>query len=318
MPMDRPGEDARRAASSVLAQKTSVPFELIVVAASDPALPHDRRVRVLTMAERNPALRRNAAARAAGGEVLAFIDDDAFADPSWLDRAALYLDEHPGVLALGGPDPAPDDSTPAEMLSETLLATPWIGSGIAAHESRGGIFAVRRPWDVALVNLFVRKDAFDRLGGFDESIGYIGEDTELIGRMMQQGFVIYHEGVVVRHRRRAFPGAYLRQRWRYRVKTGERLVAGRTYRSGRVVAFLLAGCLFLALMVAAPLSALALLTVYLLAVTALAIPVTPLPPARWPLIPIAFLLHHATYWLGLVTGMVRGVWGRGRRGANHG
>ena len=75
--------------------------------------------------------------------------------------------------------------------------------------------------DVALVNLFVRKSAFR---GFDEEIGYIGEDTSLIASLLPH--VIYHSGVRVFHRRRAFPGPYLRQRWRYRVKTGEMLARG--------------------------------------------------------------------------------------------
>src|SRR5437667_107477 len=158
--------------------------------------------------------------------ILAFIDDDAVADPCWLATACAYLDAHPDVLALGGPDPAPDDSTNAELISDTLLATRWIGSGVIAHESRPGVFAIEHPSDIALVNLFVRRDAFD---GFDEAIGYIGEDTALVERVMTRGRVIYHSGVRVFHRRRAFPGEYLRQRWRYRVKTGEMLMQP-TYR----------------------------------------------------------------------------------------
>ena len=100
----------------------------------------------------------------ASGEVLAFIDDDAVADRHWLANAVTYLDAHPEVLVLGGPDPAPDDSSIAELISDTLLATPWIGSGVAAHENRRGTFAVRHPSDIALVNLFVRREAFT---GFD-------------------------------------------------------------------------------------------------------------------------------------------------------
>src|SRR5204863_9956387 len=84
-------------------------------------------------------------------------------------------------------------------------------------------FAVRAASDIALVNLFVRREAFT---GFDESIGYIGEDTALLESLMRRGRVLYSDSVRVFHRRRAFPGPYLRQRWRYRVKTGELLVRG--------------------------------------------------------------------------------------------
>src|SRR5512133_1611068 len=139
IPMDRPGADALRAVASVLAQGDRL-LELIVVAASRVELPSDPRLRLLVVEERNPAIRRNRAAEKAKGEYLAFIDDDAVAREDWLEKAARFLDDNPGVLAVGGPDPAPADSTFAELVSDTLLSTRWIGSGVAAHESRKGIF----------------------------------------------------------------------------------------------------------------------------------------------------------------------------------
>lgn len=222
--------------------------------------------------------------------MLAFIDDDAVADPRWLATACAYLDAHPDVLALGGPDPAPPDSPVSELISETLLATRWIGSGVAAHENRRGIFDVARSSDVALVNLFVRREAFT---GFDERIGYIGEDTALVEELRKRGRVVYHHGVRVFHRRRAFPGPYLRQRWRYRVKTGR---LQRARRDPKVTAFLLAGAMGLLL---APLIALP----YALLTLVLGARATRLPVRWWPVIPVAFAMHHLTYWLGIVTGM---------------
>ena len=310
VPMDRPGPDALRAIESVLSQKTRHRFELVIVGATAEGLPADARVRFAAAPDRNPAIRRNLGAGQARGEILAFLDDDAFAEPGWIERAVGWLDEHPGVVALGGPDPAPEDSGPAELISDTLLATRWIGSGIAAHQARPGIFAVKRPWDVALVNLFVRRSAFEEAGGFDESIGYIGEDTDLLRRLARKGIVLYHEGVLVRHRRRRYPGPYLRQRWRYRVKTGERLVRGGGYWTPQVAVFLAAGAAFLLAIALVPAFALGMLVVYALLTTALAIPATRLRARWWPLLPVAFLAHHAVYWCGMVAGMVRGMLGR--------
>lgn len=307
MPMDRPGDDALRAVAAVLGQKTSVAFELIVVAPAGTSLPRGGGIRLVAVDERNPATRRNAAAREARGEILAFIDDDAFAAPDWIDKAVTYLDAHAEAVAVGGPDPAPDDSPVGELISDTLLSARWIGSGIAAHEAREGVFPVRKPWDVALVNLFVRKSAFDAAEGFDESIGYIGEDTDLLRRLAAHGAVVYHHGVCVFHRRRRFPREYLRQRWRYRVKTGERLIrGGATYRSAAIFAFLGAGLAALALIAFVPGSAGSLALLYAIVVTALAIPSTRLPLRWWPLIPIAFAMHHATYYAGIVVGMIKG------------
>lgn len=299
MPVERIGGDAERAIASVLSQATAFAFELIVVSAEPLNLPPDNRLRNVVEPDRNPARRRNRAAEAAKGEVLAFIDDDAVADPRWLATAVGYLDSHPDVLAVGGPDPAPDGSPDAELTSDMLLAARLVGSGVAAHENRRGVFDVRSPSDLALVNLFVRRSAFT---GFDESIGYIGEDTALLADLMERGRVVYHDGVRVCHRRRAFPGAYLAQRWRYRVKTGELLVRGSgAHRSNpKIRAFLVAGTLGILL---APL----VIVPYLIAMFILGARVTRLPRRKWPLIPFAFAAHHATYYAGIVWGILRAM-----------
>ncbi len=290
MPVERIGGDAERAIESVLNQETTFAFELIVVSAQPLEMPERAGVRNVLERDRNPATRRNRAVSVAQGELLAFLDDDAIADPTWLATAWEYLAAHPDVLAIGGPDPAPPDSPVAELFSDTLLATRFIGSGVAAHENRRGIFDLQRASDVALVNLIVRRTAFT---GFDEQIGYIGEDTALLAQLMQRGRVVYHEGVRVFHRRRAFPGPYLRQRWRYRVKTGQ---LQRERRDPRVTAFVVAGALGLLL---APLLAIP----YALVTLILGSRATRLPLRWWPLLPFAFAMHHLTYWGGIVTGM---------------
>ncbi len=293
MPVERVGGDAERAIASVLNQEAAFPFELIVVSAAPLEECARTGVRNVVEANRNPATRRNRAASVAMGEVLAFIDDDAIADPHWLANAVRYLDEHPAVLALGGPDPAPPDSSIAELISDTLLATPWIGSGVAAHENRRGTFTLQHASDVALVNLFVRRAAFT---GFDESIGYIGEDTALLAQLMPH--VVYSDEVRVFHRRRAFPRAYLAQRWRYRVKTGQ-LMRERGTRPPKVRPFLLAGLVGL---ITLPIS----LPLYLVATFLLGIRHTRLPMRYWPVIPVAFAMHHATYFCGILWGMGSG------------
>ena len=304
IPMDRPGPDAVRSVAAVLALGPRL-LELIVVAASRVELPGDPRVRLLVVEARNPALRRNKAAAEARGEYLAFVDDDAFAREDWLEKAAGFLDDNPGVLAVGGPDPAPADSTFAELVSDTLLATRWIGSGVAAHESRRGIFHVTSPHDVALVNMVVRREAFVAVGGFDPEIGYIGEDTALVEALMAHGRVAYHDAVVVYHRRRAFPSAYVRQRWRYRVKTGRLLVsAGKRYRSPRIIAFLLSGLVFGVAALLSPKVAAWMLVAYVAITFTLGSAATRLRPTAWPLVPFAFMVHHATYFLGITWGLL--------------
>lgn len=299
MPVERIGGEAERAVESVLRQQMPFPFELIVVSAVPVTLTPDKRVRNVVEQNRNPATRRNRAVSEARGEILAFIDDDAQAAEGWLATAVSFFDSHPDVLALGGPDPAPADSTPEEVISDTLLATPYIGSGVAAHEDRRGIFDIRSASDLALVNLFVRKSEFS---GFDESIGYIGEDTALLEGLIARGRVVYHEGVRVFHRRRPFPMAYLKQRWRYRVKSGEMLVRGAKVNRPKIIAFLVAGTIGI-------LFAPFLFIPYALLTIILGARAKRLPATRWPMLPFAFGAHHLTYYFGILWGMLRGLIG---------
>jgi glycosyltransferase involved in cell wall biosynthesis len=308
MPVERLGGDAERAIESVLNQEAPFPFELIVISAEPLGPAWDNRVRNVVENNRNPATRRNRAASVSQGEILAFIDDDARAAPGWLATAVAYFEAHRDVLAIGGPDPAPDDSTEQELIADTLLATPSIGSGVAAHENRRGIFDVRSPSDIALVNLFVRRSVFS---GFDESIGYIGEDTALIEELMRRGRIVYHDGVRVFHRRRAFPGDYLRQRWRYRVKTGEMFILGSRMNRSKVGGFLFVGtvCLLLAPIAAIP---------YVVATLLLSSRATRLPMSRRWIIPFAFAAHHLTYYFGILWGIVRGLIGGHDAGTQRG
>ncbi len=293
---------------SLAAQVGAPPFEAVVCSGRAPqirGLPFD--CLWLAVESRNPAVRRNRAAAQARGRVLAFLDDDAAAEAGWLAAGAAAI---ASAEIAGGPDLGPRGAPYAERLSDLLLATPWIGSGVPAHEwnPRGG--AVRSAHDVALCNLFVRRETFEALGGFDESLGYIGEDTDFIRRALLRGArVVLDPAVRVRHRRRGFPGPYLAQRWRYRVKTGRLLVEKPgLHARGRVAAFLaagFAGSAGLALFgyrFLLPAAAL-----YALLSWALSFPIWRRDPALAPAVPFAFAVHHATYFAGLLTGIARGV-----------
>lgn len=121
--------------------------------------------------------------------------------------------------------------------------------------------------------------------------------------------VVYHSGIVVRHRRRAFPGPYLGQRWRYRVKTGAMLMRPESgyARNAKIWALLVAGFGLLFALLLAPLVAAALLLLYFAIVSILGIRATRLGPLWWWSIPLAFLVHHTTYFAGIVVGAVRAM-----------
>ncbi len=304
----RGADSVRVCVDSLLLQETAFDYEIILTGAPVELDPHPI-IRQITVEDLNPAVRRNRAAAIARGDTLAFIDDDATAAPDWLERGVGLLESDRKLLAAGGPDPAPDSSSIAELFSDTVLSAPWIGSGVMCHEGPHGMHDVRSPHDLALVNLFVRRSEFFSVGGFDETIGYIGEDSDLLARLIERGRVCYSSALVVHHRRRAFPFDYIRQRWRYRVKMGESLLRpGSVYRSSsKLWLFLGGGALFIVLVGLAPLAGIVLFLLYVVASLIAGTSATRLPIHWWPAIPFAFMIHHATYFAAISWGIMKGI-----------
>jgi len=293
---------------SIEAQTDGPACEAIVASSrKPPAGASGMPVRWVRVDSRNPALRRNRAAAQARAPILAFLDDDAAAEPGWLAAGVRAL---ASAEIAGGPDAGPSDAPYSERISDLLLATPIVGSGVPAHEwsPRGG--AVKAPHDVALCNLFVARATFESLGGFDETFGYIGEDTDFVRRALDSGArVVLDPAVRVRHRRRGFPGPYLAQRWRYRVKTGRLLVERPgLHARGRVAGFLAAGVAASAgIVLSGTRFLLPAAAAYALLTWALSFPIWRRDLALFPAVPFAFAVHHATYFAGLLAGIARGV-----------
>lgn len=306
---DRVSELLPSCLRSLASQDGAPSFEVLVGSAAEPAAVPGAPFPLFWISEpdRNPALRRNRAARQARGALLAFLDDDAEAERDWLASGARSLGR---CAVAGGLDLLREGAPLSERLSDLLLATPWIGSGVPAHERRPRAGAVRSPHDVALCNLFVRRDTFDALGGFDEGLGYISEDTDFVRRALGSGARVELDvSVRVRHRRRRFPDEYLAQRWRYRVKTGRMLLEKPgLHARGRIAAFLGAGFLLTA---AAALFGSTVVRPALLLYAAgswvFSFSIWRRDPILFPFVPIAFALHHAAYFAGLLTGIGRGA-----------
>ena len=304
---DRPSERLSACLRSLAAQQGAPPFEVLVASATEPPAFPDLLAGWVRSVDRNPAMRRNRAADFAAGDWLAFLDDDARAAPDWLAKG---VEASKQFRLFGGRDLLPPGSRFSERISGMLLATPLIGSRVAAHEIERKEGVVRRPSDLALCNLFVSRALFDSLGGFDESLGYIGEDTDFVARAMAAGEQPRLDPqLIVFHDRRPFPGPFLRQRWRYRWKTGRLLAARpRGLPLGLIYGFLAAGGLVpvLALMFGSRF-VVAAAALYAAATWALSFRVWRRDPALFPIVPVAFLIHHANYWLATAAGMVSGA-----------
>jgi cellulose synthase/poly-beta-1,6-N-acetylglucosamine synthase-like glycosyltransferase len=151
-----------------------------------------------------PSEKRDLAAERATGEILAFIDDDAFPVPDWLSHA-IPLFEDDNVGAVGGPAVTPPSDSLLLQASGAVYGS-LLGGGPHSYRYIPG--KPREVDDYPSCNLLVRKSTFDEVGGFDSEY-YPGEDTKLCLSITKDlGKLILYEprALVYHHRRNIFRG----------------------------------------------------------------------------------------------------------------
>ena len=159
-----------------------------------------------------PSEKRNIGIRAARGEVVAFLDDDARPLPGWLDRALRWFAD-PAVGAVGGPAVTPPEDPFAAKMSGRVYESPLVSAGA---RRRYVPTAARDDDDLPSCNLLVRADLLRDLGGFN-SENWPGEDTvlclQIVHRLGRR--LVYEPAAVAAHHRRPLFGPHLRQVSRY-------------------------------------------------------------------------------------------------------
>ena len=165
-----------------------------------------------------PAEKRNLGIEAAKGEVVAFIDDDAYPDARWLENAVKYFGE-PTIGALGGPGVTPPGDGFWAKCGGRVYENIFV-SGNYRYRYLGG--RVRKDIeDYPSCNLFVRKDVLEQIGGYRTDF-WPGEDTLLCEDIVCKAKkrIVYDPWTLVYHHRRPLFAAHLRQLGRYGFHRG--------------------------------------------------------------------------------------------------
>jgi glycosyltransferase involved in cell wall biosynthesis len=147
---------------------------------------------------------RNLGIENARGEIVAFIDSDAYADPDWLYYMVCALEEH-HALTVGGPNLSPPEDG---FVAQCVDQSPGNPTCVLVDNERAE--------HVPGCNMALRKEAFSIVGHFDAQHRAAGDDVDLCWRLLlADAKIVYHPSAVVWHHRRPTVMAYLRQQKGY-------------------------------------------------------------------------------------------------------
>ncbi len=216
--------DIVKAVASALCQ-SSPALEVILVIDHNPGLAQRakakwRCVRRITILEnqgpKGASGARNTGVLNSQGEIVVFLDDDAFAEPDWLGSLCRHFSDAKVVGVGGGLTPLWPGTRPRWFPREF----DWVVGG-----SYAGMPEVTAPIrNVWTGSMAIRRSAFDAVGGFRPGFGRTGtgygpEDTDLclrVRRALPSGYWLYEPSAEVIHKvpsARSTPGFFLKRCW---------------------------------------------------------------------------------------------------------
>ncbi len=164
-----------------------------------------------------PAQKRNLAIRDGKGEILIFIDDDAYPKDDFLSILAKnFQDEN--IMAVGGPAITPQESNFWQRVSGATFLSSLSGGFPERYRSVG---KKRFLADWPSVNLSIRKNIFEELGGFGGDY-WPGEDTKLGFDLLtkKDARILYDPELIVFHHRREGLAKHIKQISAYGLHRG--------------------------------------------------------------------------------------------------
>lgn len=183
----------------VVADNGSTDGTVTCVAAAARGFPCGLRV-VDASRARGANVARNEGAAIAAGSLLLFCDADDIVHHAWVERLAAHLEQFDVV---GG------------RLELHRFNPPAAAQAALQAEFPPGLLLGRYPW-VYGANMGVRREIFERVGGFDEEFSSACDEVEFCARAAATGARIgYCPEAIVHYRLRPTTRSMLRQAFRY-------------------------------------------------------------------------------------------------------
>jgi GT2 family glycosyltransferase len=161
-------------------------------------------VRLISTPNRGLSAARNTGWQEATGEIVAYIDDDAYPDPHWLHFIA-YRFMTGDWVGVGGPNIAPPGDGPIADCVANAPGGPVqvLVSDVEAEHVPG-------------CNMAFRREALAAIDGFDVRYRTAGDDVDLCWRLQERGGRIgFHAGAMDWHHRRNSLTMYWKQQKGY-------------------------------------------------------------------------------------------------------
>ncbi len=187
-----------------------------------------RKFRVKVLRDNSASLSKvfNLGVQNATGDIIVWINDDAEANPHWLENLLCILENTNDVAAVGGPTIAMRTQAIQRLLISrnryhVLRLVSTIYRIVVAENkileigtiSKSGAYGIGGSLDtsrklstsicvdmLSITNLAIKRSVFEKIGGFDEGFHFTHADGDLFMRMRKAGYkLVFSPGAWVLH-----------------------------------------------------------------------------------------------------------------------
>jgi len=170
---------------------------------------------IILAAGKNPSEQRNQGVKAAEGDIIYFLDDDSVPNADSVSRALAAFKRDEKTAAAGGPALNLKTDTELQKTFSGVLSSYFASGKSGARYEKRGKPRFTDEKELILCNMFIKKDLFIQLNGFDPEL-YPNEENEFLDRLKKKGYkAFYDPEITVRRPQRKSMYEFARMCFRY-------------------------------------------------------------------------------------------------------